>query len=229
MKNKNTCADCPHAWSNFNNLSEKELQRVSDNRHEADFKKGEIIYKKGTHTLSAIFIAKGVVKLYNEEDNNNKGLILALGKQGNFISGPGMFIDSLHHFSASAITDVKACFIKAEFIKQLINQNPSFAQGYIKVISQKQLDIYNKMSNLLKKKMHGRLAEGILWLANELDVEDEFELSLSRKELGEMTGMVKENVVRILKEFTNENIIILEGHNLKILNKQRLEMISIKG
>jgi CRP-like cAMP-binding protein len=52
---------------------------------------------------------------------------------------------------------------------------------------------------------------------------------LSRQELGEMTNMVKESVVRILKEFEDSGVISIRLSVLKILNREKLFQISEKG
>ena len=52
---------------------------------------------------------------------------------------------------------------------------------------------------------------------------------LSRQELGEMTNMVKESVVRILKEMEDSGVISTSSSIIKILNKEKLTQISEKG
>jgi hypothetical protein len=52
---------------------------------------------------------------------------------------------------------------------------------------------------------------------------------LSRQELGELSGMAKESVVRILKDFNEDKIINDKCPHIKILNKEKLKMISNMG
>ena len=66
-------------------------------------------------------------------------------------------------------------------------------------ISAKSLNSLTRMVNLAQKRMSGRLAEILLYFADEVFIKDEYEMILSRQELGEMTSMAKECVVRILK------------------------------
>jgi CRP-like cAMP-binding protein len=85
------------------------------------------------------------------------------------------------------------------------------------------------MVNLAQKKMPGRLAEILIYFSNEIFKADEFEMILSRQELGEMTNMVKESVVRILKEMEGSGVISTRSSIIKILDKDRLRQISEKG
>jgi CRP-like cAMP-binding protein len=52
---------------------------------------------------------------------------------------------------------------------------------------------------------------------------------LSRQELGEMTNMAKESVVRIISEFEVEHIIHSTPRSVKILDREKLLVISEKG
>ena len=52
---------------------------------------------------------------------------------------------------------------------------------------------------------------------------------LTRQELGEMTNMAKESVVRIMGELENENIIQSTPRKVKILDREKLQVISEKG
>jgi CRP/FNR family transcriptional regulator len=85
------------------------------------------------------------------------------------------------------------------------------------------------MVNLAHKKMPGRLAEVLLYFADEIFNKDDFEMLLSRQELGEMTNMAKESAVRILKEFEESGIIQSNSSGIKILDKEKLNLISEKG
>jgi CRP-like cAMP-binding protein len=52
---------------------------------------------------------------------------------------------------------------------------------------------------------------------------------LSRQELGEMTNMAKECVVRILKELEETGVIYSNSSKIKILNREKLIWIAEKG
>jgi CRP-like cAMP-binding protein len=77
--------------------------------------------------------------------------------------------------------------------------------------------------------MNGRLAEGLLYLSNYIFETDEFNCCLTRQELGELTLMTKESVVRLLKEFDKEGLVEVKGSNFKILDKNRLTKIMQSG
>lgn len=226
--NSPCCVECETRWENFNNLTEEELKIICENRHMAEFKPGEIIFKQGAPISSAVFLTKGMAKMYIE-GYDNKRMMIGIAKQSRLIAGPGAFVDNRHHYSVSALTDVTACFIDMVTLKNFIHTNGKFAEGWLKDISEKSLHTFYSFLSHSQKKMHGRLAETLLYLADEVHLSDEFTMLLSRQELGELSGMAKESVVRILKDFNQDEIINDKCPHIKILNKDKLKMISNMG
>jgi len=222
------CETCSVRWKNFDHLTKSELQLVNENRYEATFKPGEIIIKQGSPASNALFLASGMAKSYIE-GLRGRNFIMSVLQPGRLIIGPGAYVTSRHTYSVSAITIVQACFINFDIFKQLVKLNGDFAESLLEDISAKALRSHIKMVNLAQKKMHGRLAEVLLYFSDEVFRADEYEMILSRQELGEMTNMAKESVVRILKEMEDSGIIVSTSSHLKILDREKLLQISEKG
>jgi CRP-like cAMP-binding protein len=224
----NSCKDCPHGWRNFQLLTENELTLVNENRYEATFKPGEIMIKQGSPTSNALFMANGLAKTYIE-GIGGKNFILGIAMPGKLIMGPGGYVNSRHTYSVSAITSVHACFISFEIFKQIVRTNGAFAESLLEDISAKSLKSHTRMVNLAQKRMSGRLAEILLYFADEVFMKDEYDMILSRQELGEMTSMAKECVVRILKEMEDSGVIYSDSSSIKILDRPKLIQLSEKG
>jgi CRP-like cAMP-binding protein len=222
------CTTCINRWNNFRHLSKKELQLVNDNRYEATFKPGEIIIKQGSPTSNALFLSQGMAKIYME-GVRGRNFIMSIAKPGRMIMGPGAYINSRHTYTVSAISAVRACFISFDVFRQLVRTNGAFAESMIEDISVKSLRTHSRMVNLAHKRMPGRLAEILVYFADEVFNSDEFEMILSRQELGEMTNMAKESVVRILKELGESGIIEYGASKIKILDKEKLNLVSGNG
>jgi CRP/FNR family transcriptional regulator len=216
------------SWKNFKNLSRDEIRLIDENRYEATFKPGEIILKQGSPASNAVFLASGMAKIYIE-GLDNKNFILNIALPTQLIIGPGIHVHARHSFSVSALTMVQACFISFDIINQLISQNVEFANGMIEDLSLKSYAVHNKLISLTQKKMPGRLAEAILFFSDEVYKSDVFDIILSRQEIGDMTNMAKESVVRILKELENSGVIRSDCSKITILDKEKLRVISERG
>jgi CRP/FNR family transcriptional regulator, polysaccharide utilization system transcription regulator len=223
-----SCETCTRRWNNFQHLTKEELNLVNENRYEATFKPGEIILKQGSPTSNALFIATGMAKTYIE-GLNGKNFIISIALPGRLILGPGAYVDSRHTYTVAAITTVQACFINFEVFKQIVRVNGAFAEGLLEDISAKSLGSLTRMVNLSQKKMHGRLADALLYFSDVVFKNDEYEMILSRQELGEMTNMAKECVVRILKELEDSGVIYSDSSKIKIIDREKLIQISVKG
>ncbi len=222
------CETCSARWKNFQFLTKAELQLINENRYEATFKPGEIIIKQGSPASNALFLASGMAKSYIE-GIRGKNFIMSILLPGRLIIGPGAYVNSRHTYSVAALTVVQACFISFDVFKQLVKVNGEFAESLLEDISAKSLRSHIRMVNLAQKKMPGRLAEVLLYFSDEIFHSDEFEMILSRQELGEMTNMAKESVVRILKEMEESGVLLSTPSHIKILQKDKLLLISEKG
>jgi CRP-like cAMP-binding protein len=231
MSDKNTifdCEGCTVGWKNFQHLTKSELQLVNANRYEATFNPGEIMLKQGSPTSNALFMASGMAKTYIE-GINGKNFILSLAVPGMLIIGPGAYVNSRQSYSVAALTSVQACFISFDIFKQLVLVNGAFAASLLEDISIKALKSHTRMVNLAQKRMHGRLAEILLYFSDEIFHSDEYDMILSRQELGDMTNMAKECAVRILKELEDSGVVYSDSSTIKILDKEKLIQISEKG
>ena len=224
----NNCENCEIRWKNFQHLTPSELQLVNENRYEANFKPGEIIIKQGTPASNALFLASGMAKIY-KEGIRGRNFIMSIVLPGRLIMGPGAYVNLRHTYSVAAITSVQACFVSFDIFKYLVRANGDFAEGLLEDISSKALRTHLRMVSLTQKKMQGRVAEVLLYFSDEIFKSDEFEMILSRQELGEMTNMVKESVIRILKEMELSGVISISSSVIKILDKEKLMEISEKG
>jgi CRP-like cAMP-binding protein len=222
------CENCTGNWKNFIHLTKDELKLVNENRYEATFKPGEVMIKQGAPASNVLFMANGLSKIYIE-GINGKNLMMGIGMPGGMLMSPGGYMNSRHNFSVAAITTVQACFVNFEIIRKIILENGPFAESILQDMSEKTVNAYTRMVHQVQKRMSGRLAEILLYFADDVFRNDEFDMILSRQELGEMASMAKECVVRILREFEESGVIDSNSSRIKILDRDRLAMISERG
>jgi CRP/FNR family transcriptional regulator, polysaccharide utilization system transcription regulator len=226
IKNFN-CADCNCRSSVFRKLSTSELELINQNRFEVTYRAGEIIFKQGTPSPHYVCITKGLVKIYIE--GFGKNLILGLIKPVEYIFGPGIYVDNRHHYSAAAVEESAACLVDVNTYKKLVRENPDFAEEFIQRFSQQAIVNFDQFITLTQKQMHGRIAESLLYLSEKVYCKNPFDLTISRQDLADLSGMSKESSIRILKEFKEEGILSTEGNSITILNLALLKHISQTG
>jgi CRP/FNR family transcriptional regulator, polysaccharide utilization system transcription regulator len=221
------CVDCNCKASVFKTLSVPELELMNQNRFEVTFKAGEVMFKQGTPSPHFLCITKGLAKIYIE--GLGKNLILGLIKPVQYIFGPGIYVDNRHHYSAAAVVDSAACLVDVNTYKMLVRKNPDFAEEFIRRFSQQAIINFDQFISLTQKQMHGRIADALIYLSEKIYCSNPFELTISRQDLADLSGMSKESAIRILKEFKEEGILSSEGNTINILNHALLVHISQTG
>jgi len=222
------CKNCQRRNNIFALLNDEELKIVNDHRYELRFNPGEIIFKQGSPLTHVACITDGLAKIYIE-GLNKRNLILSFAKPVQMIGGPGMFVDYRHHFTVAAIEETTACLIDTKIIEQCIESNTGFACDLLKRTNQISIDNFKKFIHLTQKQMHGRIADALLLLRDEIYGRNPFLLTLSRKDLADLTAMSKENVIRVLKVFRDQGYIKTEGNVVEILDRKELIRISETG
>ena len=86
-----------------------------------------------------------------------------------------------------------------------------------------------KLINLNQKNRHGRIAEALLYLSEEIYMSDSFRLTISKKELADMAGISTESSFRILKELHDHGSIQLTKKHVDIVDKAYLSKLSETG
>ena len=119
--------------------------------------------------------------------------------------------------------------IDIQIFKQLLMQNSAFSYHIISLLNESTSQIYGRFFSLTQKQLHGRLADILLCLSHRIFLSDSFDLPLSRADLGDLTGMSTESVIRIMKEFKDDGLIDMHGKQIHLLDIGRLERISEFG
>jgi CRP/FNR family transcriptional regulator len=209
-------------------LSTEELQLVDANKLHVQFKAGETIRKQGTFMSHVISVNSGLAKLYLE-GIEGRSAILRIVKPTNFIGGPGIYFDQMHHFSITALHDTSVCFIDLQVFKKVLKGNHLFAEEFLKDLSREVIKVYNRLIHLTQKQMPGRMADALLYLQDEIFLQPKFQMILSRSDLAELSAMSKESAVKVLRDFQKDGLIRISDHEIEILDHETLSKISRIG
>ena len=212
-----TCIQCLAKNPPFCYLTHDELEVLDQNKNIVNYNPGEIIVKQGSSMTHLLSFYSGLAKIYLE-GNNGHNLILQLIKGGDFIIGPGMYTDFKHHTSIAAITRSTACFVDIQLYLEVMNRNPAFANQSLKAENIKKINALQKIVSLTQKQMPGRIADALLYLHDSIYGTNPFRIDISRRDLADMTALSKESVIRILKQFKDDEIIDVKGSKIEILD-----------
>ncbi len=222
------CSNCSMASPVFCFLNHQEVAKIDDNRIEVSFNPGDTIMKSGTPKTHVMSFYQGLAKV-TLEGKDGKNFILDFIRPQTFFSGPGFFFDNKHYLTITAVEPCKVCLIDIDVFFQLMKDNFEMAFAFMENSNKFILNLIHKMESLLIKHHHGRMAEALLYLSSVIYQSNPFYMSISRKDLSDLTALPKESVSRILQEFKNEGIISLTDNNVHILKEDSLMQISHNG
>ena len=212
----------------FTVLSEEEQELMDESSVEVEFKKGENIFKKGTHANHIMYLKEGLVKVYIDEKLGP--LILKVIPPSNILGLTSLGEENVvYPYSAMAYVDSIVTLIDINVFRKMISSNGEFASEVIKILGENSLQIYGRFYCLTYKQSYGRLADILLCLTDRIYKSRNFELLMTRKELAELSGIATENLSRILKKFREEGIIGIDGRLFSIENYDSLKQISENG
>jgi CRP/FNR family transcriptional regulator len=212
----------------FDALTPEQLELLEKKQVTVEYNKGEIIAKHGAFASHVIFLCEGLVKVYLE--HGSQKLILKIISPGNLIGLSSLSEgEEVFQYSAAAYQTSIAKLIDISTFKYLIRENGHFASKVISILGENSNQINNRFFCLTQRQSYGRLADLLLCLAGRVFKAEQFELDLTRKELAELAGMSTENVIRILKKFQDEKLIIMKGKNIKLQDVDALQRICDLG
>jgi len=188
------------------------------------FSRNDRICRQGETVSHAMYLISGSAKLY-VEGMNGRNIILYLMKPPAYIGLLSFFENIRYTYSVTALQDSTVCLVDLDYLKLLYLQNHEVLLGLNKAFGKSVALIMNKLICLNQKNTRGRLAESLLYLSGYYG-SNRFNLTVTRRELGEMSAISEENTVRMLTEMRNEGIISIEGKQVSLHDKNLLKKIS---
>jgi CRP/FNR family transcriptional regulator, polysaccharide utilization system transcription regulator len=227
-KAEKNCTNCEFKSPLFCLLTHEELKLVDEHKIHVQFKAGETIRKQGTFMSHVLSVNSGLAKLYLE-GIEGRSAILRIVKPTNFIGGPGIYFDQMHHFSITALHDTSVCFIDLQVFKKILRGNHLFAEEFLKDLSSEVIKVYNRLIHLTQKQMPGRMADALIYLHDEIFGQTKFPMILSRSDLAELSAMSKESAMKALRDFQKDELIRISEKEIEILDITSLRKISRIG
>ncbi|MFA8300035.1 MAG: Crp/Fnr family transcriptional regulator [Hyphomicrobiales bacterium] len=228
--NKDTsfkCFNIANHYPVFDMLSEKEQEKLAVASRVLKFKAGENIFKQGMPATSVFYIKEGLIKITKEGEQGQLNLNLLSSCNFLALATLGVVNDYIH--SAYALVDSEVILMDTATLKHIMMLNAGFSNGMFRILSQEMVMLNERFYSLASKQMHGRMSDILLCLSKRIYKSNKFQLQLTRKDLGDLSGMAKESVVRVLKDLEKFKLIQVNNKNIEILDQEGLIDFSNRG
>jgi CRP-like cAMP-binding protein len=222
------CSDCSDKSCATAVLNSKEMDSIFRNRYINEVKKGTNILNEGSPTSHIIYLRSGLVKEFiNRSDNQEQ--IIQIILPHSYLGLTSIFGDKTNHYSYTALTDLRLCYIDIDIFTALIKNNGNFAYEILTSVGRENLNSFHRFIDQNHKKIYGRIADIMIYFSKIIFSDNKFQIPLTRKEIADMVGTSRESIGRVLAKFSGEGIIEIHGRNIIINDMLKLKKISRYG
>jgi CRP-like cAMP-binding protein len=212
----------------LNDLPEEELEMLFAHTTEHLYSKGQVIFREGAYPTGIFFIKEGKVKKY-KVDKEGREQIVYVANTGELIGFHALLAEERYPDSAAVLEDSKIVFIPKDDFLDVLNTSKVLARRLLKTLSHEFAVFANSLALFAQRSVRERFAMQLVLLREKykqnfvpgMDVE----INMSREDLASLVGTVRENILRILKDFKEEGILETKGR--KIIIKDIKKLLSI--
>jgi CRP-like cAMP-binding protein len=211
-------------------LAVEDLELLMTNRSEQIYSKGEVIFREHTFPSGIFYIQSGKVKIYTV-DANGKERIIYVANIGEIIGYHAALSGNRFPNSAATLEQSLIAFIPKEDFQLAFQQSRELSRRLLKTISHEFSVLINGLSLFGQKSVRERLAFQLIVLREKYKCNNQpneiGDINLSRKDLANLVGAARENVVRLLSEFKQDGILSTKGRKININRIEQLIRIAI--
>lgn len=220
-QNDETATDKPE--DDIRNLNELK-NYFWDEGEVSKYKKGEHIYQRGDHSNYIFLILRGVVKT-NSSDPNGKELITALYKSDDFLGFTSLEDNIPYKEDAIAVEETEVVRLTKSILKEILKKNQEITLDLMNLLSDNLAEIKKQLVEMAYSSVRKKTASTILQFVEIMDTSTQSSIRISRNDLATTAGIATESLIRTLSDFKRDNIIEIEGRDIRILDLERLQEI----
>lgn len=223
------CSECKSCGSSvFSSLSHEILDKLGREKTYALYKKGQVVFCEGNIPSGLFCINTGKVKIH-KLGSDGREQIVRFAKPGNVIGYRAMLSDDRYFATATALEDTSICFYPKSSYLELLKSDPEISLQTIKILASDLRSAEMMITNMAHKQVKERVAEALLLLKSYYGLADDKETInavVTREEIANIAGTSTETSIRTLANLKNENVLILQGKKIRIIDLDKLERIA---
>jgi CRP/FNR family transcriptional regulator len=202
-------------------LSHEELIKVDALvKERITLKKGDVLYRHGSPMSSVYSVRFGTLKTEHCL-SDGRSQIIGFHLPGEIL-GLDAIGDGYHQSDAIALEDSEACIIRFTEFESLASQIPTLQNQFHRILSRELTQDQRHLLSLGSLRAEERLAGFLLNLSERLTARGytnhEFDLRMSREEMGSYLGIQIETVSRMLSRFAEAGLIQVKQRHVKLID-----------
>ena len=206
----------------FASVGDQSLSFLVNQAKQTHFEAGATIFWEGEPSQGLYWLHSGTLKAVKYASSGREQ-ILHLIEPGQTFNEVGAFTSLPNPASVVALMPAYVWHIPIDSVRQVIRQDPDFAQLIIDVLSERLRSSAALVEDLALRPVINRLSRLIL---DEADGDTLFRPSwYTQNELAARLGTVADVIHRSLRKLETDNIIKVDRRQISIINRQELEKL----
>ncbi|WP_042721740.1 Crp/Fnr family transcriptional regulator [Flavobacterium sp. B17] len=208
----------------FDELPDCDKEMLKGAMQNKNYRKNEAIFTDGTIPTGIFYLKTGKVKKY-KVDNDGREQIIYIYNTGEFFGYSAILSNESYGDTTQAIENSVIAFISKEDFLKILDQSVVFSRLLLKSLSHEFSVMANLMTVLSQRTVRERVALSLLILHKKYHSnipEEHVYISLSRTDLANMVGTANETLARILHDFRQDGLIVMDGRKIQLTDLKKL-------
>ena len=209
-------------------LDEEDLRRLDSVVYtRRRVKRGEALFDAGDEFQSIYSIRSGFFKT-TTIDNEGREQVTGFNMPGELLGMDGIG-SGAYHANAVALEDSEVCVLPFSLVESLGREVPALQRHLFSVLSREIVRDHGVMMLLGSMRAEERLATFLLNLSKRFlrrgYSRSDFQLRMTREEIGSYLGLKLETVSRLFSQFQKDGLIEVNQKHVRILDIEGLERV----
>ncbi len=213
----------------FRRLGPEDRARLSAVSRVATFQRGDPIFAEGDVADELLVIVRGRVKVFKVTPAG-KDVILEIFGPGDPLGAVAAYEGRPYPASAVALEQTVCILVPRQAFFALLEQHPSLVRGLLVGLTQRLVELTNRIADLTGGRIEPRFARLFLKMAGEVGRAERsgvfIPMVLSRQELADLGGTTIETCIRIMSRWGKQNIVVTERDGFVLLDRKALETLA---
>ena len=201
----------------FRQLSSNEMNLLRTHITCWRYPKRKTIHEEGQHIKGVYLILNGIIKI-TLNGSKGKEQIIRFSKKGDILGLKSLQGNELFCTTAETMTETDLCFIPRQALGHLLKNNHNLSYYLLREVCNELKEANNFLFDISRKKLSERVAAALVVLYQRFNVDENNKLNieLPRVELAKFVGTPPESLIKSLNILERNNLISLEGKQIKI-------------
>jgi len=216
----------------FQDLDDGLLRALAEKAVERRLARDEILFMMGDDANGLYVVVSGSVRAFRT-GNDGRQQIIHTERSGSTIGELPLFDGQPYPSTVAAEEDSVVLFLNKNSVQHLFSAHPDIAMTALRVLSRRLRRCAELVESISLRAVGQRLAQ---WFLHEATTRghksgrgSEVELALSREQMANRIGSVREVVSRAISRLEQEGLIEIQAHRLRIPDLERLSRYLAEG